>query len=202
MKPGDIMNVFSLGAAATARRPGISGISGSRKQHQASHPRAGSGTATSETARARWPDQDRSNRTIGSGPAVRNRLGESVFVCQRDGRVHHGACCGSPAGTLRVDATTSESSERNRAIGAHFPDVADIAAAAALAARLAVRFKPLSRRFRLESRLESLAPVVFPAGNDRPNWDHGLARRFGSIDEVCRPRLGFDANINRDVTLL
>ena len=66
-----------------------------------------------------------------------------------------------------------QTSGRNRAIGTHFPDVADLMAADRWAARLAVRFKPAVSA-------------------------DSLGARFGSTDEVCRPRLGFDANINRD----
>ena len=59
---------------------------------------------------------------------------------------------------------TSESGERNRAIGAHFPKAADIAAAAGLAARHAVRFKPdIPADFEPGRGLEPLAPLVrFP----------------------------------------
>ena len=59
---------------------------------------------------------------------------------------------------------TSESGERNRAIGAHFPKAADIAAAAGLAARLAVRFKPnIPDDFKPGRDVKSLAPLVrFP----------------------------------------
>ena len=100
---------------------------------------------------------------------------------------------------------TSESGERNRAIGAHFPKVADIAAAAGLAARLAVRFKPcIPADFKPGRDLESLAPVVgFPVeGTIVPKLgSRSSTQRFRSPDEVCRPRLGFDANINRDITL-
>ncbi len=54
--------------------------------------------------------------------------GANPFSSSADARVHHRDRCGSLLGTLRVAMPrTSESGERNRAIGAHFPEVADIA---------------------------------------------------------------------------
>ena len=47
------------------------------------------------------------------------------------------------------------------------------------------------------------APGKVPrGGNDRS--DAGITVKnvvFGSSDEVSRPRIGYDANINRDITL-
>ena len=52
------------------------------------------------------------------------------------------------------------------------------------------------------ARNRSRLSVTFPVkGTIVRSWDHGLNAGFGSTDEVCRPRLGFDANLNRDVTL-
>ena len=110
------------------------------------------------------------------------------------------APCGNPESAM---PRTSDSGERNRAIGAHFPKAADIAAAAGLAARLAVRFKPcMPADFKPGATGTARALVTFPVREQSFRcWDHGLARRFRSSDEVSRPRLGFDANLNRDVTL-
>ena len=101
---------------------------------------------------------------VRSRPAVRNRWGESVFVVSGwpwASRKSSRSPGGNPESTM---PRTSESGERNRAIGAHFPKVADIAAAAGLAARLAVRVKPdIPADFKPGRGLEPLAPLVrFP----------------------------------------
>ena len=82
MKPGDIiMIVYSLGAEGNRTATCVSGVSFSRERHQDRIGVRVSGTATNKTARARWPERTVPiDRMVLSGPAVRNRWGESVFV--------------------------------------------------------------------------------------------------------------------------
>ena len=89
-----------------------------------------SGAATGETARARWPDQDRSIGRIDLEPAVRNR-------CKRirHRRQDEAPLCISQLSSLPRRERSEpgmqwrgDSGGRNRAIGTHFPMVADIAA--------------------------------------------------------------------------
>ena len=172
MKPGDIMIVFSLGAEATARCdlafpeacvPG-NGISDRIRVRS---------TARRPMRRRVRGGQIRTDRTSGSiwasraKPMGRIRLRrQRMAVCiTRDRR-------GPRLGTAMSSAMprTSESGERNRAIGAHFPIVADIAAAAGLAARLAVRFKPcIPDDFEPRARpgIARGLVVVPRSGNDR-----------------------------------
>jgi hypothetical protein len=55
MNPGDIMIVFSLRADVTAVRVSVSGNWSSRTRHERRNRVRSNGTATNETARARWP---------------------------------------------------------------------------------------------------------------------------------------------------
>ena len=79
MNPGDFMIVFSLEAELTTVRAGVSQASSCRKRHMRRARLRSNGTATNETARARWPSSIRMG-TGFFGPAVRNRFGESAFV--------------------------------------------------------------------------------------------------------------------------
>ena len=90
------------------------------------------------------------------------------------------------------------------AIGAHFPEVADIAAAP-VAARFAVRFKsllPADFKPGREPATVRARGRVPRGGNNRSKAGITIENAtFTSPDEVCRPRVGYDANVNRDVTL-
>ncbi len=156
------------------------------------------------TARARWPDQQTIEQAFDLGQPCETDCANPCSS-SADSRVQCRDRCGSPAGTPECDATAvCNQAERSRAIGAHFPEVADIAAAAALAARLAVRFKPVIRPTSNPARRGTARALVrFPAGGIIVPMlgSRSKTQVFGSTDEVSRPRLGFDANINRDITL-
>jgi hypothetical protein len=113
------------------------------------------------TARARWPDADQSIEWIFLGQPC-GTDGANPYLPEPISRVHQGDRCGPLMGNPeRAMPRTLESGERKRAIGAHLPNVADIALAAGLAARLAVRFKPtIPADFNPGRDLEPFAPVV------------------------------------------
>ncbi len=103
---------------------------------------------------------------------------------------------------------TQKSTGRERAVGTHFPMLAAAIAAAALAfaARPAARFKPgFPWDFHPErdaGAARALRRSSLRSGNGH-RWKPGISdchTAFGSIDEVCRPRIGLDANALRGLT--
>ena len=101
MNPGDFMIVFSLEAELTTVRAGVSQTSSCRKRHKRRARLRSNGTATNETARARWPSSIR----VGTGLIEASRAkptGRIRFCRQPDDHVHRRACCGPRLGTSRV----------------------------------------------------------------------------------------------------
>ena len=123
-------------------------------------------------------------RRIWSQP--RETDGSNPFRLRRDGRVHHArASLRFPGRELARPGSRDAADVMNHGTESgdrySLSDVADIAAAAALAARLAVRFKPgFPGDFQSERDAESLArpSIVAPIGDaSLETGDHGLRTR-------------------------
>ena len=136
------MIVYSLDAEATARRAAFPGDRIVQKTTSGrNRVRAAAGRPVRRRVRGGQIATDRTG--VGSWASRAKPMGRNRVRLQRTAVCIAEIVAVPPVGTLRVRCHGClNQGERNRAIGAHFPKVADIAAAAGLAARFAVRFKP------------------------------------------------------------
>jgi hypothetical protein len=79
MNPGDFMIVFSLEAELTRVRAGVSQTSSCRKRHKRRARLRSNGTATNETARARWPSSIRVEHRVDRGQPCETDLANPLL---------------------------------------------------------------------------------------------------------------------------
>jgi hypothetical protein len=183
MKPGDIMIVYSLGAEANAqallRLEGPLGPDARKPVQKRSNPSfdRGQPCGTDGTNPLAVLADNRSITEISRAPVRRPWPCDATYVCLKANG--NGDRCSLSRGCGHCGR-----SDRGTRCGAF---------RTALASRLQTEARPATVRARGR---------VPRGGNNRSKAGITIEHAtFTSPDEVCRPRVGYDANVNRDVTL-